>query len=174
MQQGGTGGHLFPAQKIAKNLTDCNIIFSGMGLKDSPFLEETHNTHSLQLYGKNRLKLLWSCAVGLINAFRLLKQQKIDAVVGFGGYHCAPILLAALTLRVPIFLVELNVIPGRVNKLFSRFSTTAITFSSTKEKLPGKTLLCSPANFYPNCSARLKKKEKKNPCFWRLPRLKLY
>lgn len=100
---GGTGGHLFPAQKIAQNLTDCKIIFSGMGLKDSPFLDETHNTYSLQLYGKNRLKLLWSCAAGLINAFRLLKQQKIDAVVGFGSYHCAPILLAALTLRVPIF-----------------------------------------------------------------------
>ena len=51
------------------------------------------------------------------------------AVLGVGGYASAPAVVAAGTLRVPTFLHEQNSVPGRVNRLASRFTTESfVTF----------------------------------------------
>jgi UDP-N-acetylglucosamine--N-acetylmuramyl-(pentapeptide) pyrophosphoryl-undecaprenol N-acetylglucosamine transferase len=46
-----------------------------------------------------------------------------DLVIGFGGYACPPVYLAAAILRKPIFIHEANSIPGWANKLGAPFAT---------------------------------------------------
>jgi UDP-N-acetylglucosamine--N-acetylmuramyl-(pentapeptide) pyrophosphoryl-undecaprenol N-acetylglucosamine transferase len=49
-----------------------------------------------------------------------------DLVIGFGGYACPPIYLAAAILRKPIMVHEANAIPGWANKLGVKFATEAL------------------------------------------------
>jgi UDP-N-acetylglucosamine--N-acetylmuramyl-(pentapeptide) pyrophosphoryl-undecaprenol N-acetylglucosamine transferase len=51
---------------------------------------------------------------------KLLRREKPDAVLAFGGYVSAPILAAARMRGVPYFLHEQNTVPGLVNRLFGR------------------------------------------------------
>lgn len=63
-------------------------------------------------------------------------------MVGFGSFLTLPVLLAALSLRIPFILHEQNAIPGKVNRLFSKFAVkTAITFPQSAAYLRGKTEL---------------------------------
>jgi UDP-N-acetylglucosamine--N-acetylmuramyl-(pentapeptide) pyrophosphoryl-undecaprenol N-acetylglucosamine transferase len=63
------------------------------------------------------------------NCRRIIQRLKPRAVLGVGGYASAPALIAARSLGVPTFLHEQNSVPGRVNRLASRFRTqTLATF----------------------------------------------
>ncbi|MFH1022911.1 MAG: undecaprenyldiphospho-muramoylpentapeptide beta-N-acetylglucosaminyltransferase [Planctomycetota bacterium] len=62
----------------------------------------------------------WKWGRGYSRIRRFLREWKPDVVVGVGGYVAAPALLAARRSGVPLVLVEQNVIPGRVNRWFSR------------------------------------------------------
>lgn len=55
-------------------------------------------------------------------AMRELREQKIRVVVGTGGFASVAPVLAARWLRIPVVLLELNTIPGRANRLLSRFA----------------------------------------------------
>ena len=58
------------------------------------------------------------------------------SVLGVGGYASAPAVIAARTLGVPTFLHEQNSVPGRVNRLASRFTTqTLATFPDAVGRL---------------------------------------
>jgi len=67
------------------------------------------------------------------------KRERFDAVVAFGGYVCAPVLLAARIRRVPYFLQEQNTVPGFVNRLFASHAVcTFLGFAlSAKRRLKG-------------------------------------
>ena len=67
---------------------------------------------------------------------RIIQRLKPRAVLGVGGYASAPAVIAARTLGVPTFLHEQNSVPGRVNRLASRFTTqTLATFPGATGRL---------------------------------------
>ena len=67
---------------------------------------------------------------------RLIQDLRPAAVLGVGGYASAPAVVAAGTLRVPTFLHEQNSVPGRVNRLASRFTTESfVTFPAAGQYL---------------------------------------
>jgi len=67
---------------------------------------------------------------------RIIQRLRPRAVLGVGGYASAPAVLAARALGVPTFLHEQNSVPGRVNRLASRFTTqTLITFPDATGRL---------------------------------------
>ena len=75
---------------------------------------------------------------GLRQSLFILRRFAPDVVVGFGSFYTLPVLLAALKHKVPIILHEQNSIPGKVNRLFSKFShTTTITFPESAKYLKG-------------------------------------
>jgi len=146
---GGTGGHLFPAQRVAKRLyeeSDNTVIFMGKGLATNPrFTREFpfHDIASASFAGnpitlvRNSLQL----AKGLYDSIRTLKKIAPALVVGFGSYHGAPILLAAWLLSIPIILHESNAVPGKVNRLFSRMAQkTAVFFEQAATQLVGEVV----------------------------------
>ena len=62
--------------------------------------------------------------------------KKVDLVVGFGGYACPPIYIAAALLRKPIFIHEANAVPGWANRLGAPFASQIfIAFSRAGQKL---------------------------------------
>lgn len=112
---GGTGGHLFPAQALAAQLTDCEILFAGHGLARNPYIDPEHARVDVASSGR----IHWRLVRGTGQAIRLLRSWRPDLVVGFGSFHSFPLLVAAKLLGIPYLLHESNAHPGRVNRLFS-------------------------------------------------------
>lgn len=134
---GGTGGHVFPAEKLASELEEkgVEVVFAGAGLATNPYLNRARFAHVEIALAKRKIGAILK---GIIQSFRLLKSRRPDLVVGFGSYHSFPLLLAALFGRVPFILFESNAIPGKVIRFFSRWAkVTAIQFPTAREKLFG-------------------------------------
>ncbi len=125
---GGTGGHMFPAESLARALIGRGLkvamitdsrggAFGGSGL-DVELFRIRAATVGAGLIGK--LKTAISIAIGYVQARGILKRLKPAALVGFGGYASAPTVLAAGARRVPVLLHEQNAILGRANRLLAR------------------------------------------------------
>lgn len=62
-----------------------------------------------------------------------IRDNKIDVVVGFGGYASAPAYRAAIAMGIPYVIHEANALPGYANRVGAkRASAIAITFPNTK------------------------------------------
>lgn len=67
--------------------------------------------------------------MGMRQSRKILRDFAPDVVVGFGSFYTLPLLLAAKQRKIPIILHEQNAVPGKVNRLLSRFAhTTTLTF----------------------------------------------
>lgn len=149
---GGTGGHLYPAQALARQLIrfdESNVImFAGGGLGENNFFaqKEFHYQNVSSATFKKRhflenIKAVGSISKGIVQSHSILSSFKPDIVVGFGSYHSLPLLAAARIKGIPIILHEANAIPGKVNRFFSKYAKlTGITFPQTGLLLPGKSL----------------------------------
>lgn len=67
---------------------------------------------------------------------KLIRQNQIDVVVGFGGYASAPAYVAARLEKCKLVVHEANALPGIANKLGAKFAdAVAVAFDGTD--LPG-------------------------------------
>ncbi len=132
---GGTGGHVFPAEALARELMGRGIrvgmVTDARGDRFSNNLNiPTYNVKAAPL-GKNIFKKALSILAmgyGVLQAKLLLMRLKPNAVVGFGGYPTVPLLFAAAKSDIPIVLHEQNAILGRANKAIlpmARFLATS-------------------------------------------------
>ncbi|MBM3198383.1 MAG: UDP-N-acetylglucosamine--N-acetylmuramyl-(pentapeptide) pyrophosphoryl-undecaprenol N-acetylglucosamine transferase [Chlamydiae bacterium] len=140
----GTGGHIFPAQALARELINEGkaIVFVGKGLASNCFFAHQefsfYEITAAPLSLRHPLRFLIRSSRGLWQALSLMRQKRPSLLVGFGSYHTFPLLVAALIMRVPLILFESNVLPGRVVKLFSRFAKcTAVQFAEASQRLSG-------------------------------------
>lgn len=138
-----SGGHILPALALAQqwkneNESGCILFFTG----SSPLEKKITSQNALNirfLYCsviKRRLitlpilmtLLLWA----FIKSFYVFVHNRPEAVVSTGGILSIPVCLAAFVLRIPVSLYELNVVPGKANKLLFPFATHIFTvFSQT-------------------------------------------
>ncbi len=150
---GGTGGHLFPAQALAKELKKRNpsleILFVGGGISKNPFfsssrfLFEEIRSASLSLKKPFKgIRGVWRIWQGYCESMRILTEWAPHLVVGFGSYATLPLLLATQRQNVPYLLHEQNRFPGKVNRFFSRRACiTGICFPDVAHHLQGETSL---------------------------------
>lgn len=147
---GGTGGHVTPAlalgEAIAARGEEVLFIGSTHGLESrlvplAGFRLEV--LPSEQFMGRNlwgRLRGALSIVRSVVSAHRIIRKFDADAVLSVGGYAAMPAALAAWTSRRPLFLVEPNAIPGRVNRLTARFARSVfVGFEVTRRRLPAGT-----------------------------------
>lgn len=131
---GGTGGHLSPGIAVAQELTArghrCKLLISEKRV-DQTLCRAYPGLTFIPLSGvgfSGKLlalpRCLWATFKNILQSFRLLRQSKADAVIGFGGFTNVGIVLAAKFLRKPCFLHEANRIPGRAVRLLGRWATT--------------------------------------------------
>lgn len=147
---GGTGGHTYPAQALAEQLTQAlpfaDILFVGGGLSTNRYFDRASFSFKEvpcgPLISKNPFKLLKggvSLVKGVKQSLSIIKDFKPDLVVGFGSYYTVPILVAAKLSKVPFILHEANSIPGKANKWFAPFAASVgVHFPFTADLLKGQ------------------------------------
>ncbi len=65
------------------------------------------------------LRALWRAARAVASSRRMLAAERVDAVLGGGGYAAGPVALAAWTLRIPVVLTEADSHLGLTNRLLA-------------------------------------------------------
>jgi UDP-N-acetylglucosamine--N-acetylmuramyl-(pentapeptide) pyrophosphoryl-undecaprenol N-acetylglucosamine transferase len=108
------------------------FVGSSSGIEMSLVPQQGYTMHALPLSGlagsplaQARAGILSLRAV--IRCTRIIQRLRPLSVLGVGGYASAPAVIAASMLGVPTFLHEQNSVPGRVNRLASRFTTQTLT-----------------------------------------------
>lgn len=125
---GGTGGHVFPAEALARVLSTRGYRLAlmtdarGTGYRGALAQIETHRLPVTTLSGgmKQKLRGGLDLALSLFRARRLLRELRPAAVIGFGGYPSLPTMFAAIHSRIPTALHEQNAVLGRANRLLAR------------------------------------------------------
>lgn len=137
---GGTGGHLFPAEALARELMARGYRIAvitdrrGQAFGDKLGVE-LHRIRAGRLEAGLRSKIVAvaEMALGTLGAQRLLKRLAPACVVGFGGYPSIPTMIAASRLDLPTLIHEQNALLGRANRLLaSRVKRIATSFAETK------------------------------------------
>ena len=143
---GGTGGHVFPAQAVAAELTARGrrlvLVTDNRGTNYGGALADLES-HSLQAgtplargplaRGLGIIKLL----LGIREAGRLLRRLEPAAVIGFGGYPSVPTMIAANRSDVVTAIHEQNAVLGRANRLLAgRVTHIATSFEQTSNIAP--------------------------------------
>ena len=124
----GTGGHIFPALAIAKDL-EIYWNISWLGIKqryESKLVPKKYNFFSINIESpsKKNIFLFLQYLRIIFSAFeviKIIKINKISLVFTTGGYISAPTILAAKILGIPVIIHESNFIPGTVTKYFGGF-----------------------------------------------------
>lgn len=130
---GGTGGHLAPGISLARQLTEsghsCRLIISRkqvdqrltQGYPDLAFESIPGQAPSL------RPHLFWGFLTAFVGHFiasrSILKRDKPEGVIAFGGFLSLGLVLMAKLSDLPVFLHEANRKPGRAVRLLARFAT---------------------------------------------------
>lgn len=126
---GGTGGHVFPAQALARALAGRGyrlvLITDRRGDAWGGPLGalEVFRIRAGGISGVGlaaRTSALFKLALGLLQARRHLRRLKPRAVVGFGGYPSVPTMVAAAWLGLKTVIHEQNAVLGRANRFLAR------------------------------------------------------
>ncbi len=130
---GGTGGHLVPglavAEELRRRLPDARIVFIGT---KRPVEEHMVPRAGFELRTVDAPRTpghLWQWPgypfrmwASVARAKAALRELAPGVVVALGGYSAAPVAWAAKKLGVPLALMEQNSVPGKANRLMSRWA----------------------------------------------------
>src|ERR1700722_5596477 len=121
---GGTGGHVFPAEALARELLGRGLRVALMSdQRGGAFSDDipvpVYRTRASSL-GKGvigKARSILEMGIGVLQARMRLRKLRPAAIVGFGGYPSVPSLYAAAQMNVPILLHEQNAVLGRANRV---------------------------------------------------------
>jgi UDP-N-acetylglucosamine--N-acetylmuramyl-(pentapeptide) pyrophosphoryl-undecaprenol N-acetylglucosamine transferase len=144
---GGTGGHIYPAIAVAEKIVELEPaaeihFFCSERNIDSQILDKV-NLEYTKLPAKgfsSRPGRLISFCLSFINSYRIAKSliERSDnpVVVGVGGYVAAPVCLAGHRLKIPVMLINVDIVPGRANKMIARWADEIfVQFEQTPQYL---------------------------------------
>jgi len=138
---GGTGGHLFPAEALARVLkargwsvhlaTDHRV---DAYARDFP-ADQVHVIPSATITRKpgEAGRALGRLAKGFLAARKMIREIGPAVAIGFGGYPTVPPMLAAARAKVPTIVHDQNAVLGRANRfLAKRMTAIATAFDRVK------------------------------------------
>jgi len=138
---GGTGGHMFPAAALARELDARG--FATLLVTDDRgkrFSDQFASSEIIEIDAgtpmrgglRARVSAFMHIIKGVRFAYRLLRAKKVACVVGFGGYPSLPTALAARLAGIPYILHEQNAVFGRANRFLAGGARSiAISFADT-------------------------------------------
>ena len=142
---GGTGGHIYPALAVAEQMVrlepEAKVRFFCSNLSiDLRIFSKTGFTYAslpVSRFSVRPLKLIKFC-FSFWKSFRIAKRAFIESknavVIGIGGFVSAPVCLAAHKLKIPIVLLNVDIVPGKANKLTARWADKIfVQFEDTKQ-----------------------------------------
>jgi UDP-N-acetylglucosamine--N-acetylmuramyl-(pentapeptide) pyrophosphoryl-undecaprenol N-acetylglucosamine transferase len=122
---GGTGGHLFPAEALARALSARGWrVVLATDARGAQYAHEFPAEERLALEAATfkagdpvgMVRAAFRILAGVLRARKAFRRLKPNVVVGFGGYPSLPALLAAAAVRAPTMIHEQNAVLGRVNR----------------------------------------------------------
>ena len=128
---GGTGGHLYPALAVVRELKsrapEAEVTFVGTrrGLEGkivpgAGFPLEIVRVEPLRGGSfLRKVKGVLQLVPSMLESSRLLKRCRPNVVMGVGGYVAGPLLAVAAFSRVPTLILEPNSVPGLTNRWLS-------------------------------------------------------
>ena len=129
---GGTGGHVFPALAVARALRDQGVRIVWLGTREgiearvvpaAGFELETIAIRGLRGGGWLRWLLLpMRLNIAMLQAWRILRRIKPDAVLAMGGFASGPGSLMASALRIPLLIHEQNAVAGLTNRWLAKIA----------------------------------------------------
>ena len=133
---GGTGGHVYPALAVARELEahDQNIVWLGThrGLEARVVPEAGIDMEWISVKGLRRkgfiallvapFQLVWA----LMQAIAVIWRRRPAAVLGMGGFASGPGGLAAWLTRRPLVIHEQNAAAGLTNRLLARLARVVL------------------------------------------------
>lgn len=153
---GGTGGHVNPALAVADAWVDAGaakplFIGTAQGLEQRLVPERGYRLELVpgsRLVGAGllgKVRGFFGLVQGILASRRLLRQERVDIVLGVGGYASGAALLAARTLGLRTAIHESNAVPGLTNKVLGRlvdrvylgFDAARADFPAAKVQLVG-------------------------------------
>ena len=137
---GGSGGHVIPAITIYNHIKHTHETFITTDIRGLAYLDKNYKAVVIDTPKLNNYFLLPFSFIKIliltIKSFFLLKRNSISILISTGGYMSLPLCLAAKILCIKIFLIEPNMVLGRANKFFLKFSTKLISYSKNIVNLP--------------------------------------
>ena len=133
---GGTGGHLFPALSVMKDLDNYDIDFI-TDKRTEKYLIERKIKYKIITTSKLSFNILFlfnliKIFFGVVQSILILIRKRPNLVVGFGGYTCIPTIIASRILMIKVLVHEQNAVMGRTNRFLSKIvDYVAITFPNT-------------------------------------------
>lgn len=129
---GGTGGHIFPALSIARNLQERGYRAEWLGTARGLEVEVLRDTdiplHCIDvkgLRGKGIVSMLaapFMIAGGVLQAMKVLRSVHPCCVLGMGGYVTGPGGVAARLAGKPLLIHEQNAIAGFSNRMLAKIA----------------------------------------------------
>jgi UDP-N-acetylglucosamine--N-acetylmuramyl-(pentapeptide) pyrophosphoryl-undecaprenol N-acetylglucosamine transferase len=130
---GGTGGHIYPAvavaEQIAKLRPGAKIHFfcSRRSIDEQILVQTDFEFTRLTATGFSARpgKLIDFCCsffASYKKAKETISKNKDAVVIGAGGFVSAPVCLAAHKCKIPVGLLNVDIVPGRANKIISRWA----------------------------------------------------
>jgi len=151
---GGTGGHIYPALAVAKEIVsrhaDAMVRFVGTarGLETRLVPQAGFELRLIESAGltnmnwRARLHGLWLLPKSFLAARRLIREFCPSIVIGAGGYVTGPVLLTAALMKLPTLVMESNAVPGFTNRKLARFVDAAtVSFEATLPYFRGKAIV---------------------------------
>jgi len=141
---GGTGGHIYPGIAVAEELAAREpgvgiCFFCSAGKLDKHIagtmrFECRHLPARRFSLGPGRLLgWFWGFLRSYRVAARQMAAQQPVGVVGVGGFVSVPVCLAAWRQGIPIWLINVDIVPGLANRLISRWAKAVfVQFERTR------------------------------------------
>lgn len=151
-----TGGHLTPALATIdeiKKLKGVDVVF--IGRKHTMEGDKTPSAESIIIkqlkipfysinagrlqrkFTRYTLPALFKTPLGLFQSLSILKKEKPDIILSFGGYIALPVVYAGWVLGIPAITHEQSLESGLANKLISKVARkVAVTWEESKKYFP--------------------------------------
>lgn len=147
---GGTGGHLYPALEIMRNLHEMDendqvyYVGTDRGIEQQiipnfPWIEFRKITvRGLSRNNKwDRTKAWVLLPLAMMQSLKHIFSIRPDIIYGTGSYLTFPLAFWATVFKIPLAIQELNVLPGLANKILAPYADSLIlSYGKTKKYLP--------------------------------------
>jgi len=131
---GGTGGHIYPALAVAREIFDrqpqTKILFligtreiENKIIHDAGFAMKTLPVSGLpRKLSPAIIPFIWKLKISIIKSMLIMKGFKPAIIMATGGYVSGPPIIAAWIMGIPVVLQEQNSYPGITTKKLARFA----------------------------------------------------
>ena len=147
---GGTGGHIYPAVSVAEQIVKIQPMakihfFCSSRNIDEQILGQTGFEYTplpAKGFSVRPGKVIDFCGSFLASykiAKKVIVKSEDAVVIGAGGFVSGPVCLAAHKCKVPIMLLNVDIVPGRANKIISRWADEIfVQFEETAQYFANK------------------------------------